>query len=927
MDQEQLLARWQELLREFESRNERAVAELHQSWTDVKTILDRSSSALEEASGSVDVGSGIDPLELLLGQEAEIRYCALAELLERRRPAQRAIAALANHDASIEDLLTPLPPIAELAPQDAFAMAGFSRVPLLGRVRYTRSHPKRRFRFRDCVRTGLYRANLTLSEAEGEILLVIARATLHALAAWQLWRQTSLKRIASGSASEPDLGITLLWWRTRYSALTSAGDTAFQSLGTRTGHAFQQLRRSILRQPGSSRRIAKLGGSRRSCLQYWSRLQRAVHTQAELETESLRVAREALNEGRRLIHSLEREHEQLIAELDGVLLSIRGWSANAAADSFPPPQAHLVSALERADDWLRTVTLHARQRLPVTVESVMPKFPLPARRVRWRLFEPQAAFLTAAADYGRELLLGPLREAETSHRAIVREIEHAREVFAFGRETAGSGDPESEEVALDAVGNAAALLEYQRRMIRDLNNVVGPGVSLALVQLLIEYYATLDRDRVSLLARAGHRRGLRFADLALGSFHTTVQWGAKRTERLLADAYRASLRQLGVLPPPQADREPIEHTPDLGGILSLTVGARDLPAIYRRLFRLAPVEDPRFLVGRREEMTGIADAVERWLDGKTAAVMVIGARGSGKTSLLNCAMQRFPPDLDAVRGQFSERVTTVEAMEASLCRMLAVRRGGTLSECLMEGRRVVVLEEFERTFLRAIDGFSAVRHFIDLVQSTAERVLWIVSMNESSYKLLRAVCGVDRFFSHRINAMSVSQDAMVATILQRHNLSGLRLEFAPVPLSDPRVSRLKSFLGLMPEPQQLFFDSLYRQSEGTYRSAFELWQDCIKRIEAGTIHMAQPLSPTYEPLDRELNLEDCFALQEILQHGSMTTDELALVLRLPVQAAGRRTNRMLQLQILEPEPGGPGFRVRPQAGRFIREALHKRNLV
>jgi hypothetical protein len=36
---------------------------------------------------------------------------------------------------------------------------------------------------------------------------------------------------------------------------------------------------------------------------------------------------------------------------------------------------------------------------------------------------------------------------------------------------------------------------------------------------------------------------------------------------------------------------------------------------------------------------------------------------------------------------------------------------------------------------------------------------------------------------------------------------------------------------------------------------------------------------------------------------------------------------LIDLQILEPEPAGPGLRVKPQAGRFVRQVLHNKNLL
>jgi hypothetical protein len=65
----------------------------------------------------------------------------------------------------------------------------------------------------------------------------------------------------------------------------------------------------------------------------------------------------------------------------------------------------------------------------------------------------------------------------------------------------------------------------------------------------------------------------------------------------------------------------------------------ELPALYRHLFRPDPVEEARFLVGRGTELAALADARARWEAGHSAAVIVTGERGSGKTSLVNCALQ------------------------------------------------------------------------------------------------------------------------------------------------------------------------------------------------------------------------------------------------------------------------------------------------
>jgi hypothetical protein len=293
---------------------------------------------------------------------------------------------------------------------------------------------------------------------------------------------------------------------------------------------------------------------------------------------------------------------------------------------------------------------------------------------------------------------------------------------------------------------------------------------------------------------------------------------------------------------------------------------------------------------------------------------VVGARGSGKTSLLNCAQSGLFKGEDVVRAQFSERITESDQMDSFV-------RG------LRNSRRVVILEEIERTFLKSLDGFSAIRRLQELIQSTASSTLWILSMNDFAFHLLDQVVGLGATFSHRINAMSVLREDLSKAILQRHNLSGLRLSFAPPPPGDPRISRIRSFFGFKDDPQKLFFDSLYEQSGGVFRSAFELWQSSIDRVEAGKVEMKAPLAPDFSPVRRELDQLDHFSLLSIQQHGSLTEDELSRVLLEPVCTSRLRLDRLAALDIIAPDPDHQGMRVRPEAQLFVNDLLQRMNLI
>jgi len=435
------------------------------------------------------------------------------------------------------------------------------------------------------------------------------------------------------------------------------------------------------------------------------------------------------------------------------------------------------------------------------------------------------------------------------------------------------------------------------------------------------------KSRIGLLTHVTRQRGGEALRQLRGLIEKGVQAGSRQLWAEGRRAYRWALLKIGWIGAPRQPVDPVVRRADLAQTLEVQLQARDLPMIYRRLFRLAPVEDPRFLVGRDPEMAGFADALKRWEAGKGASVIVIGARGSGKTSLINCAVSRVFPHCEVIRGQFCDRLLTPEQMSGFARSLLRIPADADVVAALGERRPVILVEEFERTFLRAVNGFDALRMLLDLMYSTGRSALWVFSVNETAYRYLDAVAGLGRHFSHHINAMSVKQGDLTNAILQRHGLSGLRLEFAPLPEEDPRVSGIRRFLGFEQDPQRLFLDALYEQSEGIFRAAFELWQGSIERVEGGIVHMRQPLAPNYQELAAEMTLEDCFALKAILQHGSLTAEELARVLATSREESLRQLERLHLLEVLEPEPASPGVRVRPEAGRLVRETLSRRNLL
>lgn len=920
---------WQEFRTRFHRAGEQLATEMVSAGNDVCLLIDQLQNQLASSTpGSLDPGK-TDSLEQLFGDMEKRLFGDPLGAYTRRRPLQKTLSAIERHRWEMNELTSRLPVVitvsgAELVDALGTDIRGGWRKPWLAR----RKSP-RPLRLREIAAAHVQSQFARRVSIDGSFELVLAQAGLHLVAAWQIYRRHRLKELATGDHDQASLSEEWKWW----------SRTAVVLKG-RIGHLVAAYRkwfeaypvfmaRAILRRTPeiSEHRQAELVEQWQGSLGHWHRQARAVFALIDLETQLSLLSLNAIQEVREALDSLRAEHDAVTGELDGVITQLQEGIEHQKAEALPPPKSGLLSAEQRARDWAERFSSRIQSLVPISVEAVRPRRPLPGRRKPWRELQPRQALLNALGHSGVDTAREGFRVGEIEHIAVIRDIEQARQVVNFALETGRAEGENVEGLPDEAASNAVGLLQHRKEILIDPLPAAESGLCRAQALTFLQTHTALEIGRLGLLALLT-RQSAPHAVEGLGQVALGVVRSASRNLWEVIAKIRSWISlKLGLEIPATPQLKPVVERPRLSVVLETQLKPQELPALYQRLFRLAPVEDLRFLVGREVEMSGLNRAHARWRAGANISVLVVGARGSGKTSLLNCAASEVFRDLPLRRGQFGPRIRSSVQMAEFVRNLFELPAGTELESALNATRQVAIIEEFERTFLRCMNGFQALRDFLRLIAATSSSTLWVLSMNQTSFDYLDAVEGLGRNFSHRINAMSVSQAHLTAAILQRHTLSGLRLHFAPNLGGDRSLILLRRFLGLESTSQQLFFDALYRQSEGIFRSAFDMWLGSIDRVEGGVVRMHHPVDPSYGRLEDELKPDDFFTLHTILQHGSLTAEELAEVFRIELREANPRLERLLALEILEPEPNGPGLRVRPQAGRFVRDALARQNLV
>lgn len=912
------------VLAEQQERIQRLISSFETAWRDLQVLLATQSELFRTHPGRSEPGVELAAIQRLMdGPGKSLLYEAVAAL-RRSKPQERALSALEDYESAAEDLLSRVPVELEV-PGQAWraALAPLAGGPLAALSNRLRHHPGV-LPLRALFNGFFLEDSNQRAKLDGALFAVLARGALLLLEPWQQVRREALGVLSGQAAGSIELYRQK--WAEDLTALHHAGEEALQAHAGWAAASSERAAGFLLRHvaPLPAARHQQMLDRRQNLFRSWSRQRRSVNSMVEIEYELGNAAQEGVSAGLAILTQLDQEQAGLLQELETVI----GWLhrfGDPAAGDFPAPQNNLVSAEDHASDWQHRLEEFAGQHLAQSCESIEPRYALPVRGRLWRTLTPRRVFEAAVAGVGHTRVLEGCREAEAIHRSVVREIERTREVVEFGLEA--SQEEGQGALAQESVENALSLAIHQRSRAHSPRAAVEQRLVEGLAGALFLTHFTLEQRRLGLLTQLVRNRGSKAFQTArqLG-FAGTLE-GTRRVTQAVGSAYRAALVKIGWEPPPVAAVQQVHHRGYLNEVLRLRTDVYDLPMIYRRLFRLAPLQDPRFLVGREAEMAALAEARTLWEAGRGVSVLLVGARGSGKTSILNCAVAGRFSDAPVVQGFFSQRLTTAGQMRLFLRQLLQLPGDGDLAAEIGVQQRVVILEEVERTFLRRLGGFEAVHELLRVMSATSRSTLWVLSMNQHSYRFLHASCGLGEYFSHRVNAMAVTPEELKTAILMRHHLSGLRLQYPPAMRVDPRFGRLRAMLGLQQDPEAHFFDVLYRQSEGIFRSAFELWQKFMDRVEGGVLYLRQPEEPDFGPLLASLTLQDSQTLHAIVQHGSLTLEDHAAIFECTPEDSRLRLEKLAALEFLEPDPLCQGVRIRPEAGRAVHMALYRLNLI
>ena len=338
-----------------------------------------------------------------------------------------------------------------------------------------------------------------------------------------------------------------------------------------------------------------------------------------------------------------------------------------------------------------------------------------------------------------------------------------------------------------------------------------------------------------------------------------------------------------------------------------------LPAVFARAFGLEPLTDRRELVAHREELQLVASELTSSEWRQHQSILLIGARGSGRTTLINMVQLRLTTPrvlrLDEPVGIQSRGIVAALALELG-----CPEDPRTVASSLQTTRTVVLIDNVESWLPTGPALLPSLDALLTVIAVAGAEVRWLVSISSAALGTLAGLLPLARSFQRTVELVPQHADELQRLILSRERLTGHRFDYSSV----------EAVLGWLPFVHigsERYFRALSRLSGGNIRAALSLHLRALTPRDERTFAVKEPPAATLPFLGR-LDPEARATLGLLIRHGPADAENVASSLGLGLDRALGVIHQLGLMGLLEPLPGGgPRRRIPLRLEPFVERSL------
>jgi amino acid transporter len=340
---------------------------------------------------------------------------------------------------------------------------------------------------------------------------------------------------------------------------------------------------------------------------------------------------------------------------------------------------------------------------------------------------------------------------------------------------------------------------------------------------------------------------------------------------------------------------------------------KELPFYYASLFSGQSGTGDDFWVGMEHEMRESELAVQRFKAGYQGALVITGARSSGKSSLSKRVAERFftRENIHAVQAPQACSADT-EIFTRKLLDALNVRnkRIEDVFRALPAGK-VIIIHDLGLWWERRPGGEAVVEMILKLIDDFSHKCLFIINVNAYALKVIDWHSRLSSYALAMVNCEAFDARELKDMIMLRHNAGGMNFRYNG---KDEERMTAWDFARL--------FNVLFELSFGNPGTATKLWLSAIRKVSGKTIIMA-PLNLPDKKVFDTLSAGQWFYVLQFLHNRRFTVARLAHNLEKPEDEVLEDIRELVRAGILV-ERFENVYSIRPGLDLYLAEQLKTR---
>ena len=339
---------------------------------------------------------------------------------------------------------------------------------------------------------------------------------------------------------------------------------------------------------------------------------------------------------------------------------------------------------------------------------------------------------------------------------------------------------------------------------------------------------------------------------------------------------------------------------EISDYLSETLTAVDkLPFVYQRLFKIEALNSFEFYVEREKPLMDLKRAYDKWGEGKFAPVVIIGEKGSGKTTLVSRFQNLKEINEDIVTIHLLRKQHNPETLFQEIKKVVDEHTKSE-RETGQGNKKIIFVDNLERLFYAKVDGFEFMKKTFQLMSDTHQSIFWIFTCHRYSWDYINLCISAADFFAYHISLTDISDKNLKNIILKRNSVSGYNLVFNPGLQEKKRMFTSHKREQSQEELEKEYFVHLNQITMGNIAISLQYWMRSTAKVTDDTIYI-KSLRDVDLRFIESISKAKFITIRSILIHNGLSIDDYAKLFRISHENSSHVLNQLLNDGILTKE--------------------------